>query len=142
MRSPALIVTLLVLFGLVPIGLCAAMLASLEPVGMGRSIGLAIVVVLSPLAFAGLLMIVGAAMFNRTRRAGRIFATVGAGIVIAGALILAGLWLDRAGNCVEASNYCLDRLAEGGSFVLYAIAHIGMIALVWRARRDELSSAA
>lgn len=140
MRNPTLVIVLLVLFGLVPIGFCAAMLANLEPVGMGRSIGLAIVVVLSPLAFAGLLMIIGAAMFNRTHRAGRIFATVGSAIVIAGALILAGLWIERMGRCVEASSFCIDVLAEGGGFLAYAIAHIGLIALAWRARRGESSS--
>lgn len=142
MRSPTLVIVVLVLFALVPIGACTAMLASLDPAGLGRSIGLAIVVVLSPLAFAGLLMIIGAAIFNRTRRAGRIFATVGSGIIVAGALILAGLWIDRTANCVEASRFCTDRLVEGGSFLLYAFAHVGLIALIWRARRGELSSAA
>ena len=141
MRNPTLVIVLLILLGLVSIGLCVAMLANLEPAGLGRSIGLAIVVVLSPLAFAGLLMIIGAAMFNRTHRAGRVFATVGSCIVVAGALILAGMWLERTGRCVEGSSFCVDRLAEGGGFLLYAIAHIGLIALVWRARRGELSSA-
>ena len=142
MRSPTLVIVLLVLFGVAPIGGWLAMAASLDSAGLGRSIGKAILVLLSPLAFAGLLMIIGAAMFNRTRRAGRIFATVGSGIVVAGALILAGLWLERTGRCVEGSSFCMDRLAEGGGFLLCAIAHIGLIALVWRARRDELSSGA
>ena len=95
----------------------------------------------SPLAFAGLLMILGAAMFNRTRRAGRIVATVGASIVLAGALVLSGLWLDRVGRCVDGSSFCTDRLAEAGGFFLYAIANAALIALIWRARRGELSSA-
>ncbi|HEY7609924.1 MAG TPA: hypothetical protein VIF14_11885 [Alphaproteobacteria bacterium] len=142
MRNPVLVIVLLVIFALVPIGAWGAMLASLEPVGLGRNIGKAILVLLSPLAFAGLLMILGATMFNRTRRAGRIIATVGAAIVGFGALALAVLWLERAGRCVEASRFCTDRLAEGSGFLLYAIAHIGLIVLVWRARRDEMSSAA
>ena len=140
MRNPTLVIVLLILFALVPIGLWIAMAASLEPSGFGRNIGKAILVLLSPAAFAGLLMIVGAAIFNRSRRAGRIFATVGAAIVGAGALILAGLWLERAGNCIEATRYCTDRLVEGGSLLLYAIAHIGLIALIWRTRRGELSA--
>src|SRR6185369_16438892 len=110
MRNPTLAIVLLVLFGLVPIGAWLAMAASLEPVGLGRSIGRAILVVLAPLGFAGILMILGAAMFNRTRRAGRIFATVGAGIMFAGVGFLAALWLDRAGRCVESGSYCTDLL--------------------------------
>jgi hypothetical protein len=141
MRHPTLVIVLLVLLALVPIGAWLAMAASLDPVGLGRSIGLAILVLLSPLAFAGLLMIVGAAIFNRTRRAGRIVATVGAGIALAGGLVLAGLWLDRVGRCVEGSSFCTDRLVEAGGFLLYAIAHVVLIALIWRARRGELSSA-
>ena len=140
MRSPTLVIVLLVLFGLVPIGAWLAMAASLEPVGLGRSIGRAILVLLAPLGFAGILMILGAAMFNRTRRAGRIFATVGAGIMIAGVGFLAVLWLDRAGRCVEGGSYCTDLLVQGGGGFLYAIAHIALIALVWRARRGESSS--
>jgi hypothetical protein len=140
MRSPAIAIVLLVLLALVPIGAWAAMAASLDPVGLGRSIGLAILVVLSPLAFAGLLMILGAVMFKRTQRAGRIVATVGAGIVLAGALVLSGLWFDRVGRCVEGSSFCTDRLVEAGGFLLYGIAHAALIALIWRARRGDLSS--
>ena len=142
MRNPILVIVLLVLLALVPIGAWLAMAASLDPVGLGRSIGKAILVLLSPFAFAGVLMIVGAAMFNRTRRAGRIFATVGAAIVAVGAMVGAGLWLDRVGRCVEGSSYCADRLVEGGALLLYAFAHIGLIALVWRARRGETAPAA
>lgn len=141
MRNPVLVIVLLVILALVPIGAWVAMAASLDPAGLGRSIGKAILVVLSPFAFAGLLMVSGAALFNCTRRAGRIVATVGASIVLAGALGLAGLWLERVGRCVEASTFCTDRLGEGGGFLLYAIAHVGLIALIWRARRGESSSA-
>jgi len=142
MRNPTVVIVLLVLFGLVPIGLCGAMLASLVPAGLGRSIGLAIVVLLSPFAVAGGLMIVGAAMFNRTQSAGRIFATTGAAIVAVGAAILAAMWSDRIGRCVEDSSFCTDRVVEGVGLLVYSIAHIGLIALVWRARRGELSSVA
>jgi len=141
MRSPTFVIVLLVLFGLVPIGAWLAMVASLEPAGLGRSIGRAILVVLAPLGFAGILMILGATMFIRTRRAGRIFATVGAGIMIAGAGFLAVLWLDRAGRCVEGGSYCTDLLFQGGGGFLYAIAHIVLIALAWRAGRGKSPSA-
>jgi hypothetical protein len=141
MRNPVLVIILLVLFALVPIGAWLAMAGSLEPAGLGRSIGRAILVILAPLGFAGLLMILGAIMFNRTRRAGRIFATVGAGIVVVEIGIFAVMWLERAGSCVEAGRFCTDRVVETGALFLYAIAHIGLIALIWRARRDELSSA-
>ena len=139
MRNPILAVVLLVILGLVPIAGWLAMAASLESTGLGRSIGKAILVILAPLGFAGILMILGAVMFNRTRRAGRIFATVGAAIVALGIGILALVWFDRAGRCVEGSSFCTD-LAVQGAGLLYAIAHIGLIALIWRARRNESSS--
>ena len=142
MRNPILVIVPLILFALVAIGAWVAMAASLDPVGLGRSIGRAILVLLSPFAFAGLLMIVGAAMFNRTLRAGRIFATVGAAIAGLGALLLAAVWLGRARRCVEGLHLCTDNLVELGAILAYAIAHFGMIALVWRARRGELPSAA
>jgi hypothetical protein len=141
MRKPAVVIILLVLFGLAPIGAWLAMAANLEPAGLGRSIGRAILVVLAPLGFAGILMILGAVMFNRTLRAGRIVATVGAAIILLGVGFLGVMMLERAGRCVEASSYCMDRIVEGGGLLLYAIAHIALIALVWRARRDESSSA-
>jgi len=142
MRKPILVIILLVLFGLVPIGAWLAMALSLDPAGLGRSIGKAILVLLAPLAFAGCLMILGATLFNRTRRAGRIFATVGSGIVVAGVGFLAVMWLDPVVRCVEASSFCTDRLVEGGFFFFYALAHVGLIVLAWRARREELSSRA
>src|SRR5262249_19032884 len=113
MRKPSFTVALLIIFGLVPIAAWIAMAASLEAAGLGRSIGKAILVILAPLGFAGILMILGAVMFNRTPRAGRIIATAGVGIVIAGVGILAVMWLQGAGRCVEASGFCSDRLIEG-----------------------------
>lgn len=141
MRKPAVIIVLLVLLGLVPVGAWGMMALSLEPVGLGRSIGKAILAVTALLPFAGGLMTLGAVMFKRTRRAGRILATIGAGIVGAGAGAAGIFWLAGAGRCVEAGSFCTDRLVEGGSLLLYAIAHVGMIVLIWRARRGELSSA-
>ncbi len=142
MRNPILVVVLLVILALVPIGGWVAMAADLEPAGLGRSIGKAILVLLAPLAFAGLLMIVGAAMFERTRRAGRIFATVGASIAGAGSLILTAIWFGRARGCVDGLHLCTDNLVELGLMLAYAIAHFGLIALVWRARRGEAPIAA
>lgn len=142
MRNPVLVIVLLVVLALVPIGGWLAMAASLDPAGLGRSLGKAILVLLSPLAFAGLLMIVGAAMFNRTLRAGRIIATVGAAIAGVGSVLLAAIWFGRARRCVEGVHLCTDNLVELGAMLAYAIAHFGLIALVWRARRGELPSAA
>jgi hypothetical protein len=141
MRNPTLTIVLLVLFGIVPLVLWAWMAASLDPAGLGRNIGKAILVVLSPFVFAGLLMIVGSAMFNRTLRAGRIMATVGAGIVVAGTGFFGLLWLGRAARCVERASLCNDLLMQGGGVFLYAVAHVALIALIWRARRGEVSSA-
>ena len=134
MRNPILAIILLVVLALVPIGAWLLMAASLDPAGLGRSIGKAILVLLSPLVFAGLLMIIGAAMLNRTRRAGRIVATVGAAIAGAGSLLLAAVWLGRARGCVEGLHLCTDNLVELGALLAYSIAHFGLIALVWRAR--------
>jgi hypothetical protein len=143
MRNPLVAIVLLVILALVPIGAWLAMAASLDPAGLGRSIGKAILVLLSPMVFAALSMIVGAAMINRTRCAGRIVATIGASIVaVGGSLLLAAVWFGRARNCVEGLHLCTDNLVELGAMLAYAIAHFGLIALVWRARRGELSSAA
>jgi len=143
MRSPTLAMVLLVVFGAAPILAVAAMGAvTLDSAGWNRRFGQAFTVLLAPFGFAGLLMIVGAAMFNRTARAGRIMATIGAGIVAAGTGIGGAFWLARAGNCVEAGRFCTDRVIEGGSLLLYAGAHIALIVLIWRARRGELSSVA
>jgi hypothetical protein len=141
MRHPTLIIVLLVLFGIVPLVLFAWMAASLEPSGLGRNIGKAILVVLSPFVVAGLLMIVGSVMFNRTLRAGRIMATVGAAIVVAGTGFFGLLWLERVGRCVERGSLCNDLLMHSGGMILYALAHVALIVLIWRARRGEMSSA-
>ena len=142
MRRPIVVAVVLAVLALPPIAAWLLMAASLEPGGLGRSIGRAILVVLSPPAFGGLLMIVGALLLRRTRRAGSICATVGAALVAVEATILAGVWLERTGRCVDASSFCVDRIVEGGAFALYALAHVGLIVLVWSARRGELSSTA
>lgn len=140
MRNPIVVIVLLVILALVPIGAWLAMAASLEPAGLGRSIGRAILVLLSPMVLAGLLMIAGALMFNRTRQAGRIVATVGAAIAGSGTLLLAAIWLGRARACVDGLHLCTDNLVELGAMLAYALAHFGLIALVWRARRGEMPS--
>jgi hypothetical protein len=132
MRTPVAAVVLLILFGLVPVGLWLAMTVSLEPVGLGRNIGMAILVVLSPAFFGGLLMIAGAAMLQRTRRFGRIVATVGAGIVALEAAVIALFWLARVSRCTEDGSFCVERMAEGGAAFLFALAHVAVIILVWR----------
>lgn len=140
MRSPIVVIVLLVILALVPIGAWLAMATSLDPAGLGRSIGKALLVLLAPMAFAGMLMIVGAAIFDRTRRAGRIFATVGASLAGAGSLFLAAVWLGCARRCVEGLHLCTDNLVELGAMLAYAVAHFALIALVWRARRGEMPS--
>lgn len=135
MRGSVLIIGALCLFGLAPIAAWIAMAASLDPGGMGRSIGMAILVVLSPGAVAGMLMILGAILLRRTRRAGRILATIGAAIMIAGVGFLSVMWLARASRCVEAGSFCVDRLIEGGAGLAYVLIHGVLIALLWR--RDD-----
>lgn len=132
---------LLILFGIVPLVLFGWMALSLDPGGLGRSIGKAILVVLSPFVLAGLLMMLGSAMFNRTLRAGRVMATVGAGIVVAGTAFLGVLWLWRAGRCVERASSCNDLLMHSVGMLVYAAAHVALIVCIWRARRGEMSSA-
>jgi hypothetical protein len=141
MRNPTVVIVLLVILALVPIGAWLAMAFSLEPAGLGRSLGKAILVLLAPLAFAGFLMVVGAVMFNRAPCAGRIVATVGAAVAGAGSLLLAAIWFGRARGCVDGLHLCTDNLAELGAMLAYAIAHFGLIALVWHARRGEMPSA-
>lgn len=142
MRNPAFVIVLLVLFGIVPFVLFGWMAASLDPAGLGRSIGKAILVVLSPFLLSGLLMIVGSVMLNRTLRAGRIMATVGAGTVAAGTGFFGLLRLESIGSCVEGAGLCGDLLLQSGGMLLYAAAHLALIVFVWRARRGEMSSAA
>jgi len=138
MRSPVVVVVLLVILALVPIGAWLAMAANLDPSGLGRSLGKAILVLLAPMAFAGLLMIVGAVLFNRTPTSARIVATIGAGIVALGSLLLAAVWLGRTRSCVEGLHLCTDNLVELGAMLAYALVHFGLIALVWHARRGEM----
>lgn len=140
MRNPTVVIILLVILALVPIGGWLAMAANLDPAGLGRSIGKAILVLLAPLVLAGLLMIAGAVMLERTQNAGRIVATVGAAIAGGGSLLLAAIWLGRTRSCVDGLHLCTDNLVELGAMVAYAIAHFGLIALVWAARRGEMPS--
>ena len=141
MRNPTLVIVLLVILALVPIGGWLAMAANLDPSGLGRSIGKAILVLLAPLVLAGLLMIAGAFMLERTHNAGRIVATVGAAIAGAGSMVLAAIWFGRARSCVEGLHLCTDNLVELCAMLAYALAHFGLIALVWMARRGEMPAA-
>ena len=144
MRNPVVAIVLLVLLGLVPIGVWSAMASTLDSVGMGRLYGKAILIltILAPLPFAGLLMILGAVLLRRTRRAGRIFATVGAAIVLVEVGALSIVWLGRVSSCIEGSSYCWDRMIEGGAGLVYALGHAALIALIWRVReRGGLNSA-
>jgi hypothetical protein len=137
MRNSATVIGLLLVFGLVPVAAWFAMAANLDPGGLGRSIGGAILVMMAPLALAGLLMILGAVTFNRTRSAGRVLATIGAGTMLAGTGTLAAVWLGRVGRCVEGSSYCMDLVVESAGAFLYAAAQGVLIVLIWRARRDH-----
>ena len=136
MRHPAFIIGLLVAFGLIPVGLWVAFAATLEPAGLGRSVGKALLVLFAPLPVGGALMIFGAALLLRTRIAGRIVATVGAGIVALGGFVIGGGWVKRFAECGPVGA-CGDELVGAGATLLYAVVHLGVIALVWRARRTR-----
>ncbi len=141
MRNPTVTIVLLVLLGVVPVLAVLAMGAvTMDSAGWNRIFGRAFTVLLAPFGFAGLLMIIGAAIFNRTLRAGRIMATVGAGLVVGGTGFFGILWLERAGRCVERASLCNDLLMQGGGMFLYAVAHVALIIFIWRAR-GEVSSA-
>ncbi len=132
MRGQTLIVLLLVASALVPIGAWLLMYANLEPSGLGRSIGKAILVVMAAPAFGGLLMIAGAVMFHHAPRAARIVATVGAVVVLASGLVAAAVLAYGYANCGGAG--CSEEFVAAAVGFVYAIAQIGLIALIWRAR--------
>jgi hypothetical protein len=135
-RNPAFLRTLLVVFGLVPIGAWIAVASTLEPSGLGRSIGKAILVVLSPLPAGGLLMILGGAMFAAKPGAARIVATIGAGMVFVGALFLAVVWARRFTGCGSRTGICESELLQTLVLVVYAAVHVALIVLVWRPASD------
>jgi len=142
MNRTALAGILLVVFGLVPIVVWIAMALNLEPSGLGRSIGRALLVVLAPLPFGGALMILGAAFLRRTRRAGRIYATVGAAIVLAGVAFLSAVWMRRLASCGGPAGICTPELIEALAGFAYASIHGGLIALVWRGYRANAPASA
>lgn len=131
MRSLTLLTVLLVVSALVPIGAWLAMAASIEPAGIGRSIGRAILVVLSPSAFAGLLMIAGAVMLHHTPQAARIVATIGTAIVLIAGFGAAAVLARAYSNC---GGDCGEELFHAIAAFVYAFAQFGLIALIWRAR--------
>lgn len=132
MRSLTLVTVLLIVSSLVPIGLWLAMAASVEPAGIGRSIGRAILVVLSPSAFAGLLMIAGAVMLHHTPQAARIVATIGTAVVLVAGLGAGAMLARSYANCGGAG--CGEELVRAVAAFAYALAQIGLIALIWRVR--------
>ena len=132
MRSLTLVTVLLVASSLVPIGAWLAMAASIEPAGIGRSIGRAILVVMSPSAFAGLLMIAGAVMLHHTPQAARIVATIGTAVVLVAGFGAAAVLTRRYSNC--GGEGCGEELIHAIAAFVYAFAQIGLIALIWRAR--------
>lgn len=131
MRSLTLVTVLLIASSLVPIGLWLAMAASVEPAGIGRSIGRAILLVMSPSAFAGLLMIAGAVMLHHTPQAARIVATIGTAVVLVAGFGAAAVLTRRYSSC---GGDCGEELFHAIAAFVYAFAQFGLIALIWRAR--------
>jgi hypothetical protein len=136
-RNSALIRILLVVFGLIPVGAWIAMAASLEPVGLGRSIGLALLIILAPLPGGGLLLILGAGTMAKAPRAGRIAATVGAAMVGLTVLFIAAVWARRFADCGGPPGICTPELLESLGLLAYALLQGGLAALVWRSRRNS-----
>lgn len=132
MRSLTLVTVLLVVSSLVPIGVWLLMAANVEPAGFGRAIGRAILVLLSPPAFAGLLMIAGAVMLHHTPHAARIVATIGTVVVLVAGLGVAAMLARSYANCGGAG--CGEELVRAVAAFAYALAQIGLIALIWRVR--------
>lgn len=132
MRNLTLVTVVIVASSLVPIGAWLAMAASIEPAGIGRSIGRAILVVLSPSAFAGLLMIAGAVMLHHTPQSARIVATIGTAIVLIAGFVAAAVLTRRYANCGGVG--CGEELVHAVLAFAYAFAQIGLIVLIWRAR--------
>lgn len=136
-RQANLIRIALIVLGLVPIGAWIAIASTLEPAGLGRSIGQAILVVLSPLPLGGVLMILGSALFQAKPRGGRIVATVGAAIVAVGALFLTTVWVRRFTGCGGPAGICTPELMQALGLLVYAMLHGALIAWVWRSRRNS-----
>lgn len=134
MRSTALLVTLLLVFGLVPVVGWLVLAANLDPSGLGRGIGKALLVLFSPMPVGGLLMFGAAALFQRGYLAPRIVATVGTVFVFLGAATIAVAAILHFGSC-GPSGACTSELFRAVGFVVYAALQIGLIVLVWRAPR-------
>jgi hypothetical protein len=133
-RNATLVRILLAAFGLMPIAAWIAFAAKIEPSGFGRSIGQAILVVLSPLPSGGLLELLGAGLMGRWPRAARVLATIGAAIVGLVAVLLAAVWGERIVNCGGPSGICTPELLEAFALLGYALLQGWLIALIWRAR--------
>lgn len=137
MRNAALVIVFLVLSGLVPVGGWLLMLSNLDPAGLGRSIGKAILLLLSPAAIAGLLMIAGAAMIGVAPRGAAIVATVGASLALVSGLVIAVFLTRRYANCGGAG--CREEFMAMAAAFGYAFAQAGLIALIWRARSAAIA---
>ncbi len=136
-RNTTLVRVFLIAFGLMPIAAWIAFAANIEPAGLGRSIGRAILVILSPLPFGGLLMILGAGLFRLRPRAARIVATVGAAIVGLGAAFVAAVWVRRFASCGGPSGICTPELFEAFALLGYALLQGWLVVLTWRAHAWE-----
>jgi len=137
LRHPNFIRFLLLAFGALPVAAWIAFAASLEPSGMGRSIGRAILVVLAPLPFGGLLMIFGAGLMRRRPQAARIVATVGAAIAGLGTAFIATVWGRRFASCGGPDGICTPELLEALALLAFAVLHGWLIVLVWRMRKNS-----
>lgn len=138
-RPPAFIRLLLIALGLVPIGVWLALASTLEPSGLGRSIGKAILVVVFPMPAGGAIMILGAALMGAKPRGGRIVATVGSVIVGLGALFFTAVWVRRFTGCGGPAGVCTPELLQALGLFGYALLHAAMIALIWRRRDSEVN---
>ncbi|MFO0988598.1 MAG: hypothetical protein U1F37_14720 [Alphaproteobacteria bacterium] len=100
----------------------------------GRAIGRAILVLCS--SPAGLrrlrLMIAGAVMLHHTPHAARIVATIGTVVVLVAGLGVAAMLARSYANCGGAG--CGEELVRAVAAFAYALAQIGLIALIWRVR--------
>jgi len=134
LHHPVFVRLLLIVLGLVPIGVWIALASTLEPSGLGRNIGKAILVVVFPMPAGGALMILGAALMGAKPRGGRIVATIGTVIVGLGALFFTVVWVRRFTGCGGPAGVCTPELLQALGLFGYALLHTALIALVWRGR--------
>lgn len=134
MRNTILVATVLGVLGLVPIGGWLAFAANLDPAGLGRAIGRALLVLFSPMPVGGLLMIGAAVFLGRGGTAARVVATVGTALVSLGLLAIVAAWIQRILRCGPAGARTEDLIAIL-ALIAYLALHAGLIASVWRLPR-------